>query len=354
MENKRKTKVAIVGGTGYTGQELLRLLSLHPAVELVAVTSRSYAGKEIAHVFPNLRKSVSIHCSEQSMEDLALQSDLIFLALPHGEAASMVTNEILQSAKVIDLGADFRLANPSEYKEWYHLEHANPDLLKEATYGLCELNRKQIQGSRLIANPGCYATCSILALTPLLKANLVDSSTLIIDAKSGVSGAGRGLALGSHFNECNENIKAYALASHRHTPEIEQELQRQSGLELKLSFTPHLVPMQRGILVTAYANLNDGVSVEAIQAAYDSCYTDSQFIRLYPNDDSGVLPETRWVTGSNYCDIALRIDQRTNRIIVIAALDNLVKGAAGQAIQNMNLMCGFKESTGLEYVPIFP
>jgi N-acetyl-gamma-glutamyl-phosphate reductase len=349
-----KIRVGIVGATGYTGQELARLLVDHPHAELVAATSRTYAGKPLSDVFPNLRKKVSVVCDNNDLLSMAKNVDFIFLALPHGEAAGMVTAEILKETKIIDLGADFRLDDEAEYKQWYHLDHANPALINDATYGLCELNRDAIVKSRLIANPGCYATCSILSVIPLLKADLIARNSIIIDAKSGVSGAGRGLALGSHFNECNESIKAYALASHRHTPEIEQELSRHCGEQILLNFTPHLVPMNRGILVTAYASLKSGVDHAAVRAAYEKLYGDAHFIRLYDSETDPNLPETRWVKGSNYCDISFKLDLRTGRIIVVAALDNLLKGAAGQAIQNMNLMSGLNESTGIDSLPTFP
>jgi len=349
-----KVKVAIVGATGYTGQELVRLLLRHPQVEVNAVTSRSYVGKKLSDVFPSLRNNTALVCTDTELAALAKNNDFVFLALPHGEAAGSVTKDVLNDCKIIDLGADFRLESAAEYKQWYHLEHANPALIKDAVYGLCELNRDAIAGARLIANPGCYATCSILALAPVLKDALIVPESIVIDAKSGVSGAGRGLTLGSHFNECNETIKAYALASHRHTPEIEQVLSHHSGGTIKLSFTPHLMPMNRGILVTAYATLQDGVDCAKVQAAYLALYAHAQFVRVYDAEADAALPETRWVKGSNYCDIGFRIDQRCNRIIVVAALDNLLKGAAGQAIQNMNIMSGFDESTALEELPIFP
>lgn len=350
-----KIKIAVVGGSGYTGQELLRLLYTHPQAEVVAVSSRSNAGVPIADVFPNLRKKYSLTFTDADLKQLSKQADLIFLALPHNEAASQVSSEVLQAARIIDLSADFRLRDPALYDQWYHFKHANPSLLETAVYGLCELNAEAIKPARLIANPGCYATCSILALIPLLEKDLVQADTLIIDAKSGVSGSGRGLSLSSHFNESNESLKAYAVASHRHTPEIEQELGSHCGKQIKLNFTPHLIPMNRGILVTAYASLQKGADLPAIQAAYSDAYANCQFIRLYdPLNNPGVLPETRWVTASNYCDIGFQIDKRTNRIIVVAALDNLVKGAAGQAIQNMNLLYGLDEATGLDHVPVFP
>lgn len=350
-----KMQIAVVGATGYTGLELVRILSRHPHVELHTLSSRTYNDKSISEVFPGLRSIAKNVCVDADFESIAKNVDIMFVALPHGESASRVSASVVANSKVLDLGADFRLLDPLEYKEWYHIEHANPQMLPQAVYGLPEFNRERIRNARLIANPGCYATCSILAITPLLKFDLVDPSSIIVDAKSGVSGAGRSLALGSHFNECNESIKAYGVSSHRHTPEIEQELSKQSDSSIKLSFTPHLVPMNRGILVTAYANLRPEVDVNAVMHAYEEAYRDCAFVRLIdPRTDSAQLPETRWVKGSNFCDISFRLDTRTGRVIAIGALDNLVKGAAGQAVQNMNLMCGLPENCGLDLVPIFP
>jgi N-acetyl-gamma-glutamyl-phosphate reductase len=373
-------KVAIVGATGYTGQELVRLLLQHDQVEIKALTSQSYVGSKFSNVYPNASRFTDLLCSEADVEKLSSEVDVIFVALPHGHAAKVITRKVLNNCRVIDLGADFRLKNPEDYKTWYQLEHANPELLGEAVYGLPELNRKEIASARLIANPGCYATCSILTLAPLLKSKLIEENSIIIDAKSGVTGAGRSLALGVHFDEVNESIKAYKVASHRHTPEIEQALQAVAAHPITVTFTPHLIPMNRGILVTAYANLKRGVKANDINAAYRAKYGDEFFIRLYNNDsdisggvagggtgsrtdsstgsgksnEAYTLPESRWVKGSNFCDIGLTVDERNNRLIAIGAIDNLVKGAAGQAIQNMNVLFGFDEHTGLKQMPIFP
>ena len=385
-----KLKVAIIGATGYAGQELVRILCSHPQVELCAITSHSYVGKKFEELFPSFRNRVSLVCEDKRLDELASIADLVFIALPHGEAARSVTSEILAKTMVVDLGADFRLKDPEQYKQWYHLEHASPDLLSRATYGLCELNREAISKSRLVANPGCYATASILALAPLLRMGLIDPASIIIDAKSGVSGAGRAATLGVHFNEVNESIKAYAIASHRHTPEIEQELSFEGGAVV-LNFTPHLIPMNRGILVTAYASLMNrafepavdpvpGVApvtggrgtanaqttvtahttgsaqaIESVSSAFSKYFADSQFVRVTDlNSESAIAPETRWVKGSNNCEIGFKIDMRTKRVIVVAALDNLVKGAAGQAVQNMNLMAGYAEGAGLDTLSVFP
>lgn len=349
-------KVAVIGGTGYAGQELIRLLLQHGGVEIHAVTSQSYAGAKFNQVYPSFNYFTSLTLEEdQDLLKIANQVDLIFLALPHSFAARKVDQEVLKQCCVIDIGADFRLKKSESYKEWYGEEHANPDLLSQAVYGLPELNRDKIALARLIANPGCYATCAILAVAPLLSKSLIDPDSIIIDAKSGVSGAGRSTNLGVHFTECNETLKAYKVASHRHTPEIEQVLSGLTQNPVQISFTPHLVPMNRGILVTAYASLNKGVSKESVFEAYRGAYEKEDFIRLFDGQNKEYpYPETRWVKGSNFCDIGMIVDQRTNRVIVISAIDNLVKGAAGQAIQNMNIVFGIDEFTGLEHLPIFP
>ncbi len=348
-------KVAVVGSTGYTGQELIRLLLQHEKVEMHTAVSNTYAGKSLASVYPGFQKVSDLVCADANLEQLAGEVDLIFLALPHGHAASRVTAEVLQKCRIIDLGGDFRLHDVSDYQEWYDFKHPNPELLQEAVYGLPELTRDQIKKARLIANPGCYATCSILTLAPLLSHKLIDPDSIVIDAKSGVSGAGRSLELGTHFNECNESIKAYKVAGHRHTPEIEQQLAACSKTDFRVSFTPHLVPMNRGILVTAYASLKSLMSTAELFAVYESFFGDEYFVRLFsPTDEIYKFPETRWVKGSNFCDIGMAIDQRTKRVIAVGALDNLIKGAAGQAIQNMNLMFGWPETTGLKQSAIFP
>jgi N-acetyl-gamma-glutamyl-phosphate reductase len=347
--------VAIVGATGYTGQELIRLLLQHPEVQIASAASHSNNGKSFASVYPGFQSIADFTCKEADLMQVAEQVDLIFLALPHGQAASIVNAGILQKCKVIDLSADFRLRQAADYTSWYAFTHPQPTLLEQAVYGLPELNRSQIGAASLVANPGCYATCSILTLAPLIKANLIELDSVVIDAKSGVSGAGRGLDLASHFNECNESIKAYKVGCHRHTPEIEQVLAGLSGQSFCTSFTPHLVPMNRGILVTAYAKLLQKVSHDEILDVYKAFYKDEPFIRLFsPDAGPYTMPETRFVKGSNFCDIGLTVDARTNRVIAVGAIDNLVKGAAGQAIQNMNLLFGWAETTGLLQSPIFP
>ncbi len=344
-------KVGILGATGYAGQELVRLLLQHKDVEIVWYGSRSYIDEPFAKVFGNMFRLVEHVCTGENMEALAKEADVIFTATPQGYCASLVNDAVLNQVKIIDLSADYRLKDVAVYEEWYKLTHPTPQYLEEAVYGLCELRREEIKKCRLLANPGCYTTCSILTLYPLVKAGLIDTNTIVIDAKSGTSGAGRGAKVPNLFCEVNENIKAYGVASHRHTPEIEDQISQAAGAPVYVTFTPHLVPMQRGILVTAYASLKEGVSKEQIAAAYEACYANEYFIRLLPD---GVCPETKWVEGSNFVDIGFKIDSRTNRVIMMGALDNLVKGAAGQAVQNMNLMFGFDETEGLRLVPMYP
>ena len=344
-------KVGIIGATGYAGGELVRILSGHKDAEIKWYGSRSYIDRKYADVYRNMFQIVDAVCMDDNMEELASQVDVIFTATPQGLCASLVNEEILSKTKIIDLSADFRLKNVKVYEEWYKIEHKAPRFLEEAVYGLCEVNRESVRNARLVANPGCYTTCSILTAYPLAKEGLIDMSTLIIDAKSGTSGAGRGAKVPNLFCEVNENIKAYGVASHRHTPEIEEQLGYAAGEQVTLSFTPHLVPMNRGILATEYAKLTKDVSWEDVKAVYDKYYGDEKFIRVLDKD---VCPETKWVEGSNYVDIGFKIDPRTNRIIMMGVIDNLVKGAAGQAVQNMNLMFGLEESEGLELVPMFP
>ena len=344
-------KAGIIGATGYAGGELVRLLLGHKNAEIKWYGSRSYIDKKYADVYRNMFEIVDAVCMDDNMEELAEQVDVIFTATPQGLCASLVNEEILSKTKIVDLSADFRLKDVGVYEEWYKIEHKAPQFIEEAVYGLCEVNREEIKKARLVANPGCYTTCSILTAYPLAKEGLIDMDTLIIDAKSGTSGAGRGAKLPNLFCEVNENMKAYGVANHRHTPEIEEQLGYAAGRQVTLNFTPHLVPMNRGILATEYAKLKDGVTYEEVKAVYDEYYKEEKFIRVL---DRGVYPETKWVEGSNYVDIGFEIDRRTGRIIMMGAIDNLVKGAAGQAVQNMNLMFGLKESEGLELVPMFP
>lgn len=345
-------KVGIIGSTGYAGQELVRILLGHKDAEIIWYGSRSYIDKEYSRVYGNMFQLVDSKCMDDNMEELADKADVIFTATPQGLCASLISEDILSKTKIIDLSADFRIKDVSVYEKWYGIEHKSPQFIDEAVYGLCEINREAIKKARLIANPGCYTTCSILSLYPLVKEKMIDVNTIIIDAKSGTSGAGRGAKVANLYCEVNESIKAYGVTNHRHTPEIEEQLgYAYEGEPLLLNFTPHLVPMNRGILVTAYASLKDNYSYEDIRAAYDKYYEKEQFVRVL---DKGVCPETRWVEGSNYVDVNFTIDPRTNRVVVMGAMDNLVKGAAGQAVQNMNLIMGLPENQGLMMPPMFP
>lgn len=344
-------KVGIIGATGYAGSELVRILLGHKDVEIKWYGSRSYIDKKYASIYQNFFQLVDANCMDDNMEVLADQVDVIFTATPQGLCASLVNEEILSKVKIIDLSADFRIKDVKVYEEWYKLEHKSPQFIEEAVYGLCEINREDVKKARLVANPGCYTTCSILTCYPLVKEGIIDPNTIIVDAKSGTSGAGRGAKVDNLFCEVNENMKAYGVATHRHTPEIEEQLGYACGEKITINFTPHLVPMNRGILATAYASLKKDVTYEEVKAIYDKYYADEKFVRVLEKD---VCPQTKWVEGSNYVDVNFKIDPRTNRIIMRGAIDNLVKGAAGQAVQNMNLMFGLKESEGLELVPMFP
>ena len=344
-------KVGIIGATGYAGSELVRILLGHKDVEIKWYGSRSYIDKKYASIYQNFFQLVDANCMDDNMEVLADQVDVIFTATPQGLCASLVNEEILSKVKIIDLSADFRIKDVKVYEEWYKLEHKSPQFIDEAVYGLCEINREDVKKARLVANPGCYTTCSILTCYPLVKEGIIDPNTIIVDAKSGTSGAGRGAKVDNLFCEVNENMKAYGVATHRHTPEIEEQLGYACGEKITINFTPHLVPMNRGILATAYASLKKDVTYEEVNAIYDKYYADEKFVRVLEKD---VCPQTKWVEGSNYVDVNFKIDPRTNRIIMMGAIDNLVKGAAGQAVQNMNLMFGLKESEGLELVPMFP
>ena len=328
-------KVGIIGATGYAGAELVRLLLGHREAEIVWYGSRSYVDERYAKIYQNMFQLV----------------DVIFTATPQGLCALLLNEDILKKVKIVDLSADFRIKDVKVYEKWYGIEHKAPQFIEEAVYGLCEVNREAVKKARIVANPGCYPTCSFLSVYPLVKEGLIEPNTLIIDAKSGTSGAGRGAKVDNLFCEVNENIKAYGVAGHRHTPEIEEQLSLAAKKEVVINFTPHLVPMQRGILVTAYASLTREVSYEKLKAVYDRYYQDEYFVRVLEKD---VCPQTRWVEGSNFVDVNFKIDKRTNRVIMMGAMDNLVKGAAGQAVQNMNLMFGCEEAEGLLMAPLFP
>ncbi len=344
-------KVGIIGSTGYAGAELVRLLMGHKEAEIVWYGSRSYIDQNYASVYRNMFQLVDAKCLDDNMDELAKQADVIFTATPQGLCASLIKEEILKDTKIIDLSADFRIKDVATYEQWYGITHKAPQFIEEAVYGLCEINREDVKKARLIANPGCYPTCSTLSIYPLAKEGLIDMNSIIIDAKSGTSGAGRGAKVANLYCEVNENIKAYGVASHRHTPEIEEQLSYASGEDVLLNFTPHLVPMNRGILITAYANLKKDISEDEIREIYKKYYNNEYFVRLLEKGDT---PETRWVEGSNFVDVNVKVDPRTKRVIMMGAMDNLVKGAAGQAVQNMNLMFGLDEKEGLMQPPMFP
>ena len=344
-------KAGIIGSTGYAGGELARLLMQREDVKVVWYGSKSYIGQKYASIYQNMFQFVEDECLEDNIEELANQADVIFMATPQGLCASLLKEEILEKCKIIDLSADFRIKNVDVYESWYKIKHASPQFIPEAVYGLPEINREAVKRARLIANPGCYPTCSFLSIYPMVKEGLIDLSTIIIDAKSGTSGAGRGAKVDNLFCEVNENMKAYGVASHRHTPEIEEQLSYAAGSPVTISFTPHLDPMNRGILVTAYASLTENVSDDEVRAVYEKYYRDEYFVRVL---NENMVPQTRFVEGSNFVDVNVKVDPRTRRVIMMGAMDNLVKGAVGQAVQNMNLMFGLPENTGLKQIPMFP
>lgn len=341
-------RVGIVGASGYTGAELVRILCNHSEVEIAVATSRQYAGKPLSQVFPSLQGRADIVCEDIPVETLVQRADFFFTAVPHQTAMDIVPKLVAAGKKVVDLSADFRIHDAQVYEQWYQ-PHSAKDLLATAVYGLPELHRASIRNTQLVANPGCYPTSVILGLAPLLKAGLVDPQTIIIDSKSGVSGAGRAAQVGSLYCEVADGFKAYKVGEHRHTPEIEQELGGLCGQPVTVSFTPHLVPMSRGILSTIYAKAAKPLS--GLPELYQDYYKEEEFVRVCA---AGQYPATQHIRGSNYCDIGAKFDPRTGRVIILSAIDNVVKGASGQAVQNMNLMCGFPENTGLRIVPLFP
>lgn len=342
-------KVGIIGATGYAGNELVRILVNHPEVEIKWLGSKSYDGEKYSDIYRNTFEIIDGICTAKTLEEISEDVDVIFTATPQGYLAGLLTDKVLENTKIIDLSADFRLKDVDIYEEWYKIDHKRPDLIGEAVYGLCEINRDKITPeTRIIANPGCYTTTSILTLYPMVKEGVIDPNTIIIDAKSGTTGAGRKAVTANLFCEVNESMKAYGVGTHRHTPEIEEQLGYACDLDIKLIFTPHLVPMNRGIIATCYANLSKDISEEEIRDIYNKYYKDEKFVRVL---DKGVVPETRFTKGSNYVDVNFFIEKRTNRLIMIGTLDNIVKGAAGQAVQNMNILFGLKEDTGLNLVP---
>jgi len=344
-------KIAIVGSSGYTGGELYRILLHHPGVTVTTVTSEKSAGKPLTDIFPHLLGLTDLVCEPLDPEAIAKKADFVFLALPHVTAQPAAYRFHKMGVKVVDLSADYRLADAKIYEKWYEHGHQYPDLLKSAVYGLPELHREKIKKASLTANPGCYPTSAILGLAPAIAKKMIDASTIVVDSKSGVSGAGRSVSLAHHYPEVNEGFMAYKVGTHRHTPEIEQEVSLLAGAAVTLSFTPHLVPMNRGILSTVYAKLTAPVDTEQLHAAYHVFYKNEPFVRVLP---AGQFPNVRNVRGSNFCDIGVHADGRTGRAVIVTAIDNLVKGASGQAVQNMNLMTGFAETTGLKFAGLFP
>ncbi|MDY6903361.1 MAG: N-acetyl-gamma-glutamyl-phosphate reductase [Thermodesulfobacteriota bacterium] len=341
-------KAAVIGATGYAGAELVRLLAGHPGVEITALTSRQYAGEAFADVYPALRGMVDHVCREYAADAICPGTDVVFTALPHKLPMAIVPEILEHGCRVVDLSADFRFSDAAVYEQYYQ-PHTSPDFCKESVYGLCEVNREKIQGARLVGNPGCYPTSVLLPLIPLLKAGVIDAGSIIADAKSGVSGAGRSPSLGTHICEVQESFKAYKVDAHRHAPEMTAVLQEAGRGGVGLCFVPHLVPMIRGMLSTIYASLNKPLSTDDVLDILAEYYTGQGFIRLYP---AGKFPETRYVRGSNFCDIGVKVTEGGNRVILVSAIDNLVKGAAGQAVQNMNIMCGIDETAGLDMIPL--
>lgn len=336
--------VGIIGATGYVGIEIVRLLSSHPGIRIASVVSQSFVGRRISDVYPNLRNVFDMECEGLDIDKICSSADIFVTALPHGVSKEVIPALVDKGKRVIDHSGDFRYKNVEVYEKWYCIKHEMPHLLEHAVYGLPELYRGKIRDAKIVANPGCYPTCSILGIAPLLANNVIETKNIIIDSASGVSGAGRNTDLPYQFCECTENFKAYKVATHRHTSEIEQELSILAGSEVLVSFTPHLVPMKRGMLSTIYANLKQEWSTGSLIEMYREYYKNEPFVRVL---DEGVLPETKYVAGSNYIDIGLVVDKRLNRVVVLSALDNLGKGAAGQAVQCLNILCGYDEKTGL-------
>jgi len=345
-----KTRVGIVGGTGYTGVELLRLLLLHPEVEITALTSQKYAGLPIHQVFPSLSKRIQLTCEELSVDRIAEKVDFVFTAVPHKTAMETVPLFYQRGKKVVDLSADFRLKDAAVYERWYQ-KHTCPELLSESVYGLPELHREKIRGARIVGNPGCYPTGALIPLIPLLRQGIISSEHIIADSKSGASGAGRDVVLGSLFCEVNEGVKAYKIFDHRHLPEIDQELSLLIQKKVEVTFVPHLIPMDRGILTTLHLRLSRKMKAEEVLNVLQESYGKEPFVRIYPK---GKLPSTKDVRGSNYCDIGLNVNESGERLVIVSAIDNLVKGASGEAVQNMNIMLGYPETLGLEVLPLFP
>jgi N-acetyl-gamma-glutamyl-phosphate reductase len=345
-----KTQVGIVGATGYTGLELLRLLLHHSEVEVTALTSQKYAGVTIGQVFPSLMRHFPLKCEELNVDQISKKADFFFTAVPHKTSMEIVPLFYRQGKRIVDLSADFRLKDASIYEKWYQ-KHTSVDLLQESVYGLPELYREKIQKAKIVGNPGCYPTGALLGLIPLMKNGMISTESIIIDSKSGVSGAGRDVVLESLFCEVNEGVKAYKIFEHRHLPEIEQELSEIAQKKVSVTFVPHLIPMDRGILATIYVNLTKRLKTEEVLEIFKKYYQKEPFIRIYPK---GKLPNTKDVRGSNYCDIGIKVNEAEDRAVIVTAIDNLVKGASGEAVQNMNIMLGYSETMGLDVLPLAP
>jgi len=342
--------VGIVGATGYTGVELLRLVVQHPEVEVTVLTSQKYAGVPIDQVFPSLTGRLQIKCEELTIDHISQKTDFIFTAVPHKTAMETVSLFYQKGKRVVDLSADFRIKDPEVYERWYQ-KHTCVDLLSESVYGLPELHREEIKNAKIVGNPGCYPTGALIGLIPLTKEGMISYEHIVIDSKSGVSGAGRDVVLGSLFCEVNEGVKAYKIFDHRHLPEIEQELSQLAQKKIMVTFVPHLIPMDRGILTTIYVNLNKKIKTEDALSIFQEYYRGEPFIRIYPK---GKIPNTKDVRGSNYCDIGVIVNESDSRAVIVTAIDNLVKGASGEAVQNMNIMLGYPETMGLDVLPLFP
>jgi len=344
-----KKSVAVLGASGYTGSDLLRFLITHPKVEVTYATAEKHAGKRISEVLPHLRNFLKLELQPLDVKSIPDEIEIVFAALPHGASAKVVEELVERGKRVVDLGADFRLSY-RVYKEWYG-EHPCPELIPQAVYGITELFEPKIAKAKLVANPGCYPESAILGLAPVVKNKMIEEDSIIIDSKSGVSGAGRSPELAYHFCEVNESIRAYKIGEHRHTPEIDEVLSNYSGLNVRVSFTPHLIPMDRGILSTIYIKLREEITTKELLNLYENFYKGKRFIRITPEK---TYPSTGDVRGSNFCDIGISANPKNRTAIIISVLDNLVKGASGQAIQNMNVMMGFPETTGLDMPPVFP
>lgn len=340
--------VAIIGSTGYAGEELVKILSRHKEVNIKFLCSKKYANEKYDNIYKNYYNIIEKKLLDDDIVSISKEVDVIFLATPQGYASSVLNDEIIKNCRIIDLSADYRIKNVNTYEEWYNIKHNSKQYISEAVYGLTEIYRDKIKKAKIVANPGCYTTCSIMTLAPIVKTDIINKKSIIIDAKSGVTGAGRNEKIDNLYCEVNENIKAYGITTHRHTIEIEQEISILSGENITISFTPHLIPMNRGILAVVYIDLNQNIEYEDLKKIYMEFYKNEKFVRLL---DENVYPETKWVKNSNYIDINFKIDKRTNRVLLFGAIDNLIKGAAGQAVQNMNVMFGIKEDEGLDFIP---